>query len=323
MKKAVAILFISLVIVLLAMMIWDEKKQEKKTEEKTRIYQEKVTPLEEEKRKLTEKISGMKNQHVEMITGHGTVCLIFTDLDAIVFDEIWPDMQEHGMAGVLLISDGQFPGTDGNITMEQFQKMIESGWEYCLEWSEQEGNLESWLSKMKVKLEQNGLGFPETIYFSNGNYRQEENLILEKFAISGVVYPGEGSAPVVSDFEDSSVWCMTAYPFHVSGGRTYVEEAISSDEDCVFTIGKRTEDEMYYRKNLLDMLKQLDTWREKKGLQVMTAKAIRQYRYEQYEENRGKKEELEEEIKELNQQIEDLDKKIGEIYKKYYLNEEE
>ena len=53
MKKAVAILFISLVIVLLAMMIWDEKKQEKKTEEKARVYQEKVTPLEEERRKLS------------------------------------------------------------------------------------------------------------------------------------------------------------------------------------------------------------------------------------------------------------------------------
>ena len=52
------------------------------------------------------------------------------------------------------------------------------------------------------------------------------------------------------------------------------------------------------------------------------AKAIRQYRYEQYEENRGKKEELEEEINELNQRIEDLDKKIGEIYTEYYLNEE-
>ena len=70
------------------------------------------------------------------------------------------------------------------------------------------------------------------------------------------------------------------------------------------------------------MLKQFDTWREGKGLQVMTAKAIRQYRYEQYEENRGKKEELEEEINELNQRIEDLDKKIGEIYTEYYLNEE-
>ena len=318
MKKKVTIILLAFVLAILATMIWDEKKQEKITADTFRICEEKAASLETEKRSLMEKIDSLKNQRMNMNDGHGTITIIITDLDEVVFDEIWIDMQEHGMAGVLLLSEGQFPGKDGNITMEQFRQIIDSGWEYCLGWNAQ-GELDSWLSAEKDEFERAGLEFPETIYFSNGNYQQEQDEILKKFGISGAVCYREETVSISTTFEDSSLWCLMAYPFHVKGGKTYAENVISHDRSCAFTVGKIVKEEMYQRDNFVDMLDQLKSWREKNGLQIMTVKETRQYRQSLYEQGEDKKAELEAQIAELNRQVEELDKEINNIYKEYYL----
>ena len=318
MGKKIALVLAGIFIIFIGVVMWKDVQKKRELDQVLQECEEEAADLEKELRGIEVKMDKLTMQLADVSMEHGTFTLIFTDLNAVVAEEIWPDVQDYQMTGMLMLSEEQLPGTDGMITMSQFQQIIESGWEYCLEWSG-EGKLEDWLEERKEQLEEQNIAFPKTLSFREGTYREDYDETLKEYGITCVIYHGEGvTHSAVIDMDEQSIWRLQTYPFHVEDGKLILENAVSSGKSISFTIGNRTKAEQYQRENMHTLLEYLKKWQEKDGLKIITANEARRYQQEQYEQRKEQNLGLEEQYNQLEDQRQKLQKNIDAIYEKYW-----
>lgn len=318
MGKKILALLAGICVIVIAVVIGKDYKENQELEEVLRECEEEAAPLEKELRGIEVEMDKLTMQLADASMEHGTFTLVFTDLDALVAEEIWPDVQNYQMTGMLMLSEEQLPGLDGMITMPMFQEIIESGWEYCLEWNGEE-ELENWLEDRKEQLEEQNIAFPQTLSFREGTYREEYDEILKEYGITCAIYHGEGvTHSAVIDMNEQSLWRLQTYPFHIEDGKLIAENAVSSGKSISFTIGNRTKAEQYQRESMNTLLEYLKKWEEKDGLKIITAKEARKYQQEQYQQRKEQNLGLEEQYNQLEDQRQKLQKTIDAIYEKYW-----
>lgn len=312
-------IFMVVTVLLAVLLVFLFRFQKQKEYEKTMYlveYNQNIDTLAKEKTQLQTELGTLQTEYQNKYAGKATISLIFTDLDNIVYEEIWPEMKGFQMNGVLLLSKEQFPGTEGCMSMQVFRKMIAEGWEYCLEWDGEEP-LQGWLTQMEAMLKENNLEMPTTLYFQDGTYQKEYAKVLKNHGISSAVHHGEGEEPIIAvDFEEDTVWYPGAYPFHVQGGKTHVETCIREKGSMAFSIGNRSEEEKYTRSSLISMLEQLQEWVDNERLQIMTVSEAYEYRV-QLAESAKQDVEMTGQIEALEKQIEDVELGIQEIREQY------
>lgn len=325
-------LFIIATILLVVLLAGLFKFQKIKEQEKTGYlveYKKNVEAMSEEKTLLKTELANLEEQFRKKYAGLGTVSLIFTDLDYVVYEEIRPEMENFKMTGVLMLSQDQFPGAGGCISMAQFQQMIAGGWDYCLEWSaagqesdewnneDGENSLELWLSQMQTMLSENNLEMPKVIYFRDGTYQKQYDATLKKFGITTAVHHGENEEPMMAvTFEKGAVWRPGAYPMNVQGARSYVDTCVKEKGSMAFSIGMRNQKEMYTRSSMISMLEQLQERVEDEKLKVMTIQQAYEYR-EQLEADAAKDLEMLGKIEAVEKQIEDVELRMKQLREKY------
>lgn len=320
MGKKIALILAGAAIIFSAIILCVDYRQKQSMEKEYDRYQEKIIPLETKKRELENEIKQLEQKALEETRGAGTVTLMFTDLDAIVYDEIRVDMQAYEMQGMLMLSEEQFPGMEGCITREQFDEMTEQGFEYCLAWNGQ-GELSAWLDEIEKKLKDNDLEQPETLYITEGTCDEEQEAMLKERGIRTVITLDKAGKPGEIAKIGDSVWHLVAFPFHVSGGKTSAQNVAVSGGNILFTIGRKTEEEMYRKESMENLLDQLKTWRDNDGLQIMTVKDAYLYRrgLDEHGEEinigiQGQIQSLREEIETLDAEIRKLDAEIAKVY---------
>ncbi len=90
-----------------------------------------LRPLDVEWNRIQQEIDDLEEEYSLKMEGTGTAEVLFTHPDARVYEEAYPIMEEYGYTGVLAVSEQQFPGTEGNMSLEQFQELIQAGWMIC------------------------------------------------------------------------------------------------------------------------------------------------------------------------------------------------
>lgn len=98
-------------------------------------------------------------------------------------------LDSYGWTGVIAISGNWIPGTEGSLSSELYESLLNRGWQSCIYWNEEEP-LPDYLSYVKDYLDDEEIEFPTTLLVK-GTYDSDryENL-LDQYGVDRVIcYP--------------------------------------------------------------------------------------------------------------------------------------
>ena len=244
--------------------------------------------------------------------GTGTAEVLFTHPDARVYEEAYPIMEEYGYTGVLAVSEQQFPGTEGNMSLEQFQELIQAGWSTCIVWSGDD--MYTWLGALALKMQETGVPGSSVMYFPSETYLKEYDEILLAHGFAAAVHHGEAGEMDTAAGE-GGIWHPAAVGLQGETPKYRLDDAVKNKANIVYTVGWQQEDEMYNEKMFRSMLSYFKQYQEESGLQVMDIAGAGEYR-QQLENDKGAiEQEYLQKKEELERQKEDIERQMDEIGK--------
>ena len=99
-------------------------KEEQKTAQKYEKIDDARRPLLVKKQEIEQQLVDLDKNYEANKVPKGTTQVIFTGLEADVYNICYPIMKEHEYTGTLAISLNQLPGMEGLMTVEQFQELV-------------------------------------------------------------------------------------------------------------------------------------------------------------------------------------------------------
>lgn len=128
---------------------------------------------------------------------------LFLGCDRQVFVSAYPILANSDVPGMLLLSLNELPGDPGNMSMEEFQELMDMGWDYAVAFDYVEDDpetydvVEDWDTAIAEALSNIGLAMPKTIYYHPGEYSIDENeFLLDEYSV--VIHHGEDNMPMVN-----------------------------------------------------------------------------------------------------------------------------
>ena len=271
-----------------------------------------LRPLDVEWNRIQQEIDDLEEEYSLKMEGTGTAEVLFTHPDARVYEEAYPIMEEYGYTGVLAVSEQQFPGTEGNMSLEQFQELIQAGWSTCIVWSGDD--MYTWLGALALKMQETGVPGSSVMYFPSETYLKEYDEILLAHGFAAAVHHGEAGEMDTAAGE-GGIWHPAAVGLQGETPKYRLDDAVKNKANIVYTVGWQQEDEMYNEKMFRSMLSYFKQYQEESGLQVMDIAGAGEYR-QQLENDKGAIEpEYLQKKEELERQKEDIERQMDEIGK--------
>ena len=271
-----------------------------------------LRPLDVEWNRIQQEIDDLEEEYSLKIEGTGTAEVLFTHPDARVYEEAYPIMEEYGYTGVLAVSEQQFPGTEGNMSLEQFQELIQAGWSTCIVWSGDD--MYTWLGALALKMQETGVPGSSVMYFPSETYLKEYDEILLAHGFAAAVHHGEAGEMDTAAGE-GGIWHPAAVGLQGETPKYRLDDAVKNKANIVYTVGWQQEDEMYNEKMFRSMLSYFKQYQEESGLQVMDIAGAGEYR-QQLENDKGAiEQEYLQKKEELERQKEDIERQMDEIGK--------
>lgn len=216
-----------------------------------------ANPLEIERRELRSQLDNIKREMPSPDADIATVQLIFCTADDVLYNDIFPAMQERGLTGTIALSSAIMPGSWKKISWTQFQEMMDAGWSYCVavdsKWT---------MDAQEKALKQQKLEPPDTVYFAPEAYSTELDETLSNYRY--VIHHGEDALPfVVYDFEEEGLVHLGAKPWNYAGVRQEIADLLNGGGNLAFTIstGKKGDD-LYKSGGFLSLLDYLVSFRK-------------------------------------------------------------
>lgn len=271
-----------------------------------------LRPLDVEWNRIQQEIDDLEEEYSLKMEGTGTAEVLFTHPDARVYEEAYPIMEEYGYTGVLAVSEQQFPGTEGNMSLEQFQELIQAGWSTCIVWSGDD--MYTWLGALALKMQETGVPGSSVMYFPSETYLKEYDEILLAHGFAAAVHHGEAGEMDTAAGE-GGIWHPAAVGLQGETPKYRLDDAVKNKANIVYTVGWQQEDEMYNEKMFRSMLSYFKQYQEESGLQVMDIAGAGEYR-QQLENDKGAiEQEYLQKKEELERQKEDIERQMDEIGK--------
>ena len=200
-------------------------------------HRRRVEELQNQKSNLLNEIYRLENGMEAEIGINSYMSFIFLGCDAAIYDEILPifETEEVKLTGVICIYENELPGTEGNISVEEYFDLLSRGWETALYWkgipeeSEADGKeiLRDFISVMNaefsefmlntseycVMLEETygaEISFPESIVFADGCYSAEYDAVIESFGIRNVIHDGSSELGLFAQDKPEGIWKSAA-----------------------------------------------------------------------------------------------------------------
>ena len=271
-----------------------------------------LRPLDVEWNRIQQEIDDLEEEYSLKMEGTGTAEVLFTHPDARVYEEAYPIMEEYGYTGVLAVSEQQFPGTEGNMSLEQFQELIQAGWSTCIVWSGDD--MYTWLGALALKMQETGVPGSSVMYFPSETYLKEYDEILLAHGFAAAVHHGEAGEMDTAAGE-GGIWHPAAVGLQGETPKYRLDDAVKNKANIVYTVGWQQEDEMYNEKMFRSMLSYFKQYQEESGLQVMDIAGAGEYR-QQLENDKGAiEQEYLQKKEQLERQKEDIERQMDEIGK--------
>ncbi|MDY2628723.1 MAG: polysaccharide deacetylase family protein [Lachnospiraceae bacterium] len=236
------------------------------------------------------------------------VHLYFDQVFESAYEQLYPVMSERGYTGTLVLTNGQLPGDNLQMTEQQCREMLDAGWELAVGGSrdiDMNGDLqdvmEEWSSYLEQYLEEIKTRMnivPATYCFNEGEYREEFDQVLKEYGFTTIRYFGDGELEseknglirirgyrVTQEQENDAVKDLSGYSSVALSTRRVADEVRTPEEDI--EIGKYGE--------LLDSMHEA-------GMYIAGS--------DDAEEAKAGKEELSKQIDELKARKKEIEKQI-------------
>ena len=312
-------LVVVLAVAIVATFTWKEMKKEKINKQISDQIEQELAPYNLEKEKIQTDLEQLEINYDREL-GKGTVVILFPDISEKIYTEFYPILNEYGYKAALTVSQEQFPGKEGCLTAEQFQELLNAGWNYCIQWHE-DVPLEKWVFNFKNSLRSMRISASNIMYFPSGMYQQKYDRALEAFGFKAAVHHGEEGRPVVEMSGEGKVWHLGVAKMGEEGTQELLEKAILEKGAMALSIefDQEEETEEVDEEDILySRLNTLEPHTKSERLQIVGFADVKAYlndketRAVSAEENRRvKKEELENALAEVQKQIDDVYVKYG------------
>ena len=311
-KKIVMGLTLVLVIVL-GIFLWKVEKVEKEQVAKYEAISDKRRPLQVEKHEIEQQLADLEKTYEANKLPKGTTQVIFTGLEADVYNVCYPIMKEHEYTGTLAISMTQLPGMEGLMTMEQFKQLVNEGWKVCVKW-ETERPVEVWWPELQKQLTQLKVETISTIYFTTGIYTANLDQKLQEMGFSIVIHHGEENRGLIQLSDEEGIWHIGSVGLMGEKPKLRLTEAISQKGNIAYLVGFELEDEKYDERSFRSMLGYFDTYETNLELIVANPDDSRQhYRERSIVYEQAKEEEYKQEKALLEEKLAEVEKKLAEL----------
>lgn len=317
MKKIVPAITV-LVIVMLGLLLWIDRKEEMAQAE---IYQEwdyLRQPISERVADLEKKISELDAELKDSMTPKGTIEILFTDLNKDVFDIAYPLLDEYDYTATLALSGTSLPGMDGCMTKEQFETLMDAGWETCVLYDGKE--LIPWWRTLREQLDNRDIKKPREIYFPHGKYKAEMDDMIKQLGFTIAIIKDNNKSPIVTK-DEVDLWHVGAVGYMTSKARTWMEEAADKDGNVVFCVSFNEGNEQFQKPGFPSMLTLFDYSRASGDIAVMNVDEAREHYTSRVtghnpkleERYREKKERLESKLVDVKKKLEELDAQYDQL----------
>jgi len=274
-KKVVSIVTIVLVIAM-GLLLWSASEQEQKEAARQEEIAEKRRPLLVKKAELEQQIIDLEKQYEANRLPKGTTQVLFTGLEADVFNICYPIMKEYEYTGVLALSLTQLPGMEGLMTIEQFQQLIGEGWDICVKW-DAETPVKKWWPELQTQMRKLGLETGSVVYFTTGAYSKSLDATLQQMGFSIVVHHGEEHDSLIQTADEEGIWHLGAVGFMGEKPRVRLTESVTQKGNITFLVGFQLEDEKYNERSFRSMLSYFDSYEANLELIVSDMEMARQH----------------------------------------------
>lgn len=314
--KTLAIGVTALLIGALAVFWWSENRAAQARENVNTQMEEELRQLEVERHRLQQELDTVQTEYKKEAHGTGSLVLLFTSLNEQVYTDIYPQMEEFGFKGVLVLSEDSRPGAVGCMSRKQFKELTDAGWECCLLWDE-DVEEENWAAEGGRLARSAGIAAPEAVYFQADTYDSDVDSFLIKKGFLTAVHHGEQKLPLILSEAGEGIWQAGAMPWGQTDAQKMVQEAIEQKGNLVFTVGDNSAEEKYDSRRYLSMLDYLYSCCESDTLKVLSLSEARDYRQGLSEGLEGLTEIYSGQKTDLESRLEDLNQRIDEIIRKY------
>lgn len=178
----------------------------------------------------------------------GSLNVLFTAPDALILSEILPIMDEFGYPATIAVSEKNFPGSRGCLTVDDIRMLCDKGWDLCVT---TDGDMDK-LSALLTRMADAELPTPQTVYFPNGDcdISMEDSLKALGFQI---VIQYNGNGPLNHDSQKIQLYYVMACGTRDSNYYT-VQHAVTGRNCSLITIGFSDPREYYSSDDLIEDL---------------------------------------------------------------------
>ena len=266
MKKIIPLILLLLVLAAGAVLLYKPVQAKRAEAARTQALQRQMVPLQQEKREKLNQMAQLQRQYDGKMQVKSTVQLFFSDLGESLYLDAFPMMLQYGFKGILVLSDTQYPGASGAITVRQFEEMLRDGWSYCLAWDGQ-STLWDTFTAVQWKMPENTLEMPDTVYLEEGRFSAEMEATLISQGVRTVVHHGEEGLPLDLTGQDRSLWELGAQMWVPETARSELADALQVRRNLAFDVrltGQDTKDPLGFQ----DILYAIMTYQRQNQLSV-------------------------------------------------------
>lgn len=265
-KKVVPIVTIVLAIGLFVFVLFVQKKEHKKTTRQDLIY-EQSRPLSVRKEELEQELETLRKLYEKSISPKASVQVLFTDLNEQVYTTCYPIMKEYEDTGILTVSATQLPGEEGCMTKEQFQELVDAGWDVYVTW-QTKGDAKKWWPNLQNKLTVLGVRAGKTMYFPKGTYQADADKVLLELGFTSVLISKNDEESPLQMQEEEGIWHVGAVGMMTSKPKLWLREAVAQDANVAYLVGFSLEEELYNENSFRSMLNSLEEYKATEELIV-------------------------------------------------------
>ncbi|MCQ2440621.1 MAG: hypothetical protein MJ076_01830 [Clostridia bacterium] len=300
------------VIVFMVKTIVQDKKTENEYNQSIAQLKEKEDALIEQRDKIKVELNNVKREYNIHMVGTATSQILFMGTYKTYYNDYLPLMNSYGYKGILGVSLNDLPGLKGRISVNEFKKMLSSGWEYCIVWDGLT-KLDIYLDKIENKLNDIGFEMPETFYFPPGFYKSNYEKTLLIYNFKNIIQNGENGMSLYGKYSSNGIWYPGARSWNYVGVKSDIKSLIEMGGNYTFTVSVKQTSKKELFKTFENMLKYIAEFGNDK-LMITTFSDGNKMYYEKLEATKELDEQLESRIEELNREISEYDKKIKNVY---------
>ena len=276
MFKKIVVAITAVLLIGLVIFVSHANKQEQEAAQKYQEIDDARRPLLVEKQEIEQQIVDLDKSYEANKVPKGTTQVIFTGLEEDVYNICYPIMKEHEYTGTLAISLKQFPGMEGLMTVEQFQELVNEGWDICIKW-DAETPVNTWWPELQKKIQQLEMETSSVVYFTTGTYTGELDAKLAEMGFTIVVHHGEESSSLIQLNDEEGIWHLGAVGLMGEKPKLRLTEAIAQKGNITYLVGFQLEDEKYDERSFRSMLGYFETYETNLELIVSNMEEARQH----------------------------------------------